>query len=145
VLVQCMRLIRTPARTHAGGASHLDVQKRRREEQDMKGVGRRGGICPLCFDTPSVWKAGRGYIAAAQTRGGMHMHSAAQQRARWTQGGAGRSIPNREGGRGGISSLKNGRQIMTTAAEAGAPQHSSLSGSDAPTTDAYTMVDGGGL
>ncbi len=35
----------------------------------MKGVGRRGGIYPLCFDTSrDVWKAGRGYIAAAQTR-----------------------------------------------------------------------------
>jgi len=47
----------------------------------MKGVGRRGGIYPLYFDTSrDVWKAGRGYIAAAQTRdicGGMHMRSAA--------------------------------------------------------------------
>ncbi len=35
----------------------------------MKGVGRRGGIYSLCFDTSrDVWKAGRGYIAAAQTR-----------------------------------------------------------------------------
>jgi len=76
-----MRLIRTPAHTHAGGALHLDVQKRRQEDEDMKGVGRRGGICPLCFDTSrDVWKAGRGYKAAAQTRdicGCMHMHSAA--------------------------------------------------------------------
>jgi len=79
-----MRLIRTPAHTHAGGvygALHLDVQKRRREDEDMKGVGRRDGICPLCFDTSrDVWKAGRGYMAAAQTRdicGGMRMRSAA--------------------------------------------------------------------
>ena len=47
----------------------------------MKGVGRRGDICPLCFDTSrDVWKAGRGYMAAAQTRGicgGTRMRSAA--------------------------------------------------------------------
>jgi hypothetical protein len=47
---------------HAGGvygALHLDVQKRRREEQDMKGVGRRGGVCPHCFDTSrDVWEVG---------------------------------------------------------------------------------------
>jgi len=39
-------------------------------------------------------------MAAAQTRdicGGMHMYSAAHRRAQWTQGGTGRSIPNREG------------------------------------------------
>jgi hypothetical protein len=29
---QFLRLIRTPAHTHASGALHLDVQKRRREE-----------------------------------------------------------------------------------------------------------------
>ncbi len=79
--------------THAGGvygALHLDVQKRRREE-DMKGVRRRGGIYPHCFDTSSVWKAGRDYIAAAQTRGGTHMRPAAQQRAQWTQDGTRRA------------------------------------------------------
>jgi len=54
-----MRLIHTPAHTHAGGAPHLEVQKRRREDKDVKGVGRRGGICPLCFDTSrDVWKVG---------------------------------------------------------------------------------------
>ena len=54
-----MRLIHTPAHTHAGGAPHLEVQKRRREDEDVKGVGRRGGICPLCFDTSrDVWKVG---------------------------------------------------------------------------------------
>jgi|GEM_PF-2941618 len=63
------------------GALHLDVQKRRQEDEDMKGVGRRGDICPLCFDTSRrAWKAGRGYMAAAQTRdicGGTRMRSAA--------------------------------------------------------------------
>ena len=44
----------------------------------MKGVGRRGGICPHCYDTSrDVWKAGRGYTAAAQMRGGVHTRSAA--------------------------------------------------------------------
>ena len=114
----------------------------------MEGVGRRGGICPHCYDTSrDVWKAGRGYTAAAQTRGGAHTRSAAQRRARRTQGGTGGNIPNQEGGRGGGNSHDDGRPIMTTPIfkppqMLGAPQHSSLRGGDAPTTDAYTMVDG---
>jgi hypothetical protein len=49
---------------------------------------------------------------------------------------------------GGVSSHDDGRQIMTTAPIFKPPQRPSahhLSGSDAPTTDAYTMVDGGRL
>jgi hypothetical protein len=66
----------------------------------MKGVGRRGGICPLCFNTSSVWKAGRGYIATAQTRGGMHMHSAASD------------------GPGGHKAAQEGVYLIERAAEA---------------------------
>ena len=84
---QCLRLIRTPAHTHASGALHLDVQKRRREDEDMKGVGRRGGICPLCYDTSrDVWKVGeatspRRRRAAVHTRAPPHSNGPGGRKA----------------------------------------------------------------
>jgi hypothetical protein len=70
----------------------------------MKGVGRRGGICPLCFDTSrDVWKAGRDYMTAAQTRGicgGTHMRPAASD------------------GPGGRKAAQEGVYLIKRAAEA---------------------------